>query len=199
MRIATKILISALLAAAPLAATAQAQAPDPSIAPITALDSVLLQTMRHQDSGGQALSAAVDQTFNMPAMTQFVIGTRWAQLSASDQAAVTAALRRYVIARFADEFDSYAGEQFSIDPDVQTRGPDKLVRTHVAAPGGQPSHVDYRMRAAGAGWKAVDVYYNGVSQVTTQRADLETLLASGDVASIVARIDQATHAVQAAP
>lgn len=169
-------------------------APDPAIATVDAFDSALLSTMK-KDSA-DALGAAIDAHFHVGAMAAFIVGPGWPQLSAADRAAVTAALRRYLIARFADEFDTFNGEKFQVDKAVMTRGPDKLVKTQVQSPNDKPAKIDYRLRAYGGAWRIIDVYYNGVSSLTTQRADFAATLKTGGATALVARIDQATKALK---
>ena len=145
-------------------------------------------------SGG-SLAGAVADDFNAPVMAAFIDGPQWNAMSSSDQTAIAAALRRYLTARFADAFDAYNGERFQIDANVQTRGDDKLVRTDITQSDGTHTHLDYRMRAYDSHWRIIDVYLNGVSQLTTQRADLVNVVASGPSA-LVARLDAATRALQ---
>ena len=138
------------------------------------------------------LAPVVAQTFNVSVMARFVVGPAWAQMARQDQTAVTAALSRYMTARLGHEFTSSSNATFAIDPTVQTRGADKVVRTVVSELGETPDHLDYRMRDYAGVWKVIDVYYNGVSELTTRRADLATTLASGNMTAVVARIDAST-------
>ena len=138
------------------------------------------------------LAPVVAQTFNVSVMARFVVGASWAQMAPQDQTAVTAALSRYMTARLGHEFATVSNATFAIDPMVQTRGADKVVRTVVSEPGEAPDRLDYRMREYAGVWKVIDIYYNGISELTTRRADLAATLASGNVTALVARIDATT-------
>jgi phospholipid transport system substrate-binding protein len=172
---------------------ALAQTPDPAATRIAAFDDVLLAAMHLKTGRGQAIAPAIDSTFNVGAMAEFIVGASWAKFSPSDKQAVTVALTKYTVARFAHDFDAFDGQQFFLDPNVQSRGPDKLVRTKITDPGDTPDLVDYRMRAYNGDWKIIDVYYNGVSELATQRADVASTLATGDVAALVTKIEQAAE------
>jgi len=148
--------------------------------------------MHHQVAG---LGAAVAADFNVEIMAGFIVGPPWAAMSTTDHNAVSAALSQYLVARFAGAFDSFSGEHFQVDGVPQVRGPDKLVRTQVIALNGPPSRLDYRLRAYDGRWRIIDVYLNGVSQLTTQRADLAAIAGSG-AQPLVAHLNAATRALQ---
>ena len=92
---------------------------------------------------------------------------------------------RMSVATYAKNFDSFGGQSFTVDPNVQTRGADKLVKTQLLQKGKAPIDLTYRMRGA----KIIDVYYQGsVSQLTTQRSDFSASAAAGAPA-LVKKID----------
>ena len=86
-------------------------------------------------------------------------------------------------ATYAHNFDGYNGEKFTIDK-VDTRGPDKLVRTRLTG-AGAPTELTYRMRQSGGAWKVIDVYYNStVSSLLGQRSEFASTLSSGGAAAL---------------
>ena len=184
----------ALILASFLPSLAVAQVIDPAARRIDAFDHALLSATRAHDLPGRiaVLTPAVAEVFNASAMAQFIVGPRWTGLQTADRAAISAALQRYMTARLAHDLADSHGPTFTIDPNVQSRGPDKLVHTLVADPNETPDRLDYRMRQYGGAWKIVDLYYNGVSELTTERADLASTLATGGTAALIARIDAAT-------
>ena len=186
--------------AAMIVALALANAPptfadpaDPAAARIAAFDQTLVAAMRLKSGRDKALAPTIATSFNLSAMAEFIVGAAWAKFSATDRQAVTAALADYTVARFAHDFTPEEGRTFSVDARVQSRGVDKRVRTKIVNPGETPDLVDYRLRAYKGEWKIIDVYANGVSELATQRAEIASTLASGDVAGLVARIGQATR------
>jgi phospholipid transport system substrate-binding protein len=111
-------------------------------------------------------------------MTRFAVGSRWPTVPPDQQAELVRAFSRLTAATYAHNFDGYHGETFTIEK-VDTRGPDKLVHTHLAA-AGPPVELTYRMRQADGAWKVIDVYYNGtVSSLLGQRSEFAATLASG--------------------
>src|SRR5262249_25132355 len=142
---------------------------------INAFYSHLLEVMKGGKALGYAgraekIGPAIDDAFDIPAMTRFAVGPDWATLPPADQTTLVAAFRHMTIANYAHNFDGYSGEQFHVDPNVQVRGPDAVVATELQPASGAPTKLTYRMRTDAGAWKIIDVYYNGsVSELTTRR------------------------------
>jgi phospholipid transport system substrate-binding protein len=184
------IAITAALALAPAAVLAQGA--DPAIATIDGLDSALLEAMKSK-AGAEArytkLLPVVERAFDIPTMARFAVGEAWSGYSAVDQAALTRAFARLTAANLAHNFASYDGEQFKVSPQVQTRGPDKLVRSQIIPAEGDPADLNYRMREAGGTWKVIDVYFGSISQLTAQRSDFSAAAVPGGAGALVKKIN----------
>ena len=181
-------------AALTVAGPALAQS-DPAAAPVQALDDGLLAIMK----GGSALGAAgraakigpvVDQAFDVGLITRLSVGPDWVKVAPADQAALVAGMRRLTIAQYAANFSSYSGQSFTIDPKIEARGADKLVRTTLATPKSDSVAIGYRVRQSGGKWRIVDVYYrNAISQLATRRADFESIFAKGGAKLLISHLD----------
>jgi phospholipid transport system substrate-binding protein len=188
-------IIALALVGFPVAASAQAA--DPAIPTIEALDGALIGAMKAGKAAGaegryRKLVPAVERAFDLPLMTRFAVGTAWAGYSAADQAGLVKAFTRLSAANLAHNFDSYDGEQFKVDPQVQTRGVDKLLKTQIIPASGAPTDLNYRMRQSGGTWKVIDVYFGAISQLTAQRSDFAATAQKGAdvlIASMNAKSD----------
>ena len=190
--------LAVLLALAAAPAAVHAQAADPGVAQVQAMDASLLEVMKQGKSLGaegraRKLTPALEQAYDLPTMTRFAVGPKWAGLSPADQAALIQAFTRMTAASYAHNFDSYSGERFVVDPAPQTRGPDKLVRAHILG-SGKPVDLTYRMRQATDGrWKIIDVYFNGsISELTTRRSDFSAAINSGGAPALLKKIQALT-------
>ena len=190
------ILFAALLAAAAPPAVCLAQAADPAVTTIDGFNDSLLGAMKQAKSLGvqgryKELAPAVERAFDMPTMTRFAVGPKWSSLTSQDQDALIKAFTRLSAANYAHSFDDYDGQKFVIDPKVDTRGPDKLVRTHMVSPHDKPVEFTYRMRQAADGrWKIIDVYFNSsISELATRRSDFSSTMNSGGAPALVKKID----------
>lgn len=183
------LILVALLVPVPVLA----QAADPARATVQALDNGLLAIMK---AGGTAkartatITPVIDRSFDLPLMTRLAVGPSWTTIAPADQQALVAAFRRMTIAQYASNFSGWSGESFTVDPDVQARAGDRLVRTTLNQPGQPPVAISYRLRQSGADWKIIDVFYrNSISQIATRRSDFAGVLAKGGAKALVAHLD----------
>ena len=180
LKLSAAVLVLSAALAAPAFAADQAQAQ------IDAFDSTLVSVMKNAKALGYQgryteLKPAVEQTLDIPTMARIAAGTAWAGMTQAQRDAIIQAFTRLTVASYAHNFASWSGEHFTIDPDVETRGQDKVVQTHLISKGRDPVALAYRMRQTPSGaWKVIDIYYNGsISELTTRRSDFEATLAAG--------------------
>ena len=187
-----------VLTVAPLPVSIAFAAPaaaDPAAARVDAFDGALLDAMKGGAALGvkgraKKLAPAVTAAFDMATMTRFAVGPKWAEMTAAQRTALIAGFTRLSVANYAHSFDSFGGERFELDPAVQTRGADKIVQSKLIAPRHDPVSLVYRMRQTPDGWKIIDIYFDGVSQLTTRRADFAQPIADGGAARLLTHIDQ---------
>jgi len=193
--ISRSVLLAALLAAAAPPAVCLAQAADPAAATIGGFNESLLGVMKQAKNLGvqgryKELQPAIERAFDMPTMTRLAVGPKWSTMSPTEQDALIKAFTRLSVAEYARNFDGYDGEKFVLDAKVDTRSPDKLVRTQLVSPHDKTHAFVYRMRQAPDGrWKIIDVYSDNISQLATRRSDFSSTINSGGAAPLVKKID----------
>lgn len=178
-----------------IASAAPAQSADPARAPVQALDDGLIAIMK----GGKKLGVAgratqiapvVDRAFDLPYMTRLAVGQPWLQATPAERTALIAAFRKLTINEYARNFDDFSGQSFAIDPKVDARGGDRLVKTTLSAPREAPVSIAYRVHQVGSDWKITDVFFkNAISQLTTRRADFGSILAKGGPSALIGHIN----------
>jgi len=135
----------------------------------------------------------IGRTFDLEAILRQVVGPRWPSLPADQQAALADAFRRYTIASYVANFDSYSGQRFDTAPVVRAVGNDRVVETRFASPGDRVHAMDYVMRQEGGGWKVIDVLAEGsISRVASQRSEMRSLLADGGGPGLLVSLRQKT-------
>ena len=167
-------------------------ASDPGATKVESFDAALLDSMKSGASTAERyrrLTPVIDRTFNLTAMTQFAVGPAWASFTPAQQQAAVAAFTKLTIASYAHNFSGFSGEHFELDPNVATRGPDKIVTTHLIRPNEAPVALIYRMRLAGDSWKVIDIFYGAISQLTTRRSDFAASIASGGAPALIAHLN----------
>ena len=191
------LLIVALLCAAATRVMPAAAQPAPAVvAPIQALDQGLLTTMRAAQSTPfpqrfANLTPIVEQAFNFPVILRTVVGLRWSEIPAAQQAELLQAFERFTVATYVSSFNSYDGQQFNLLPQTRSVGAEQVVATQIVPRDGSPTRLDYVMRQGPQGWQAVDVLLDGtISRVAVQRSDFRSLLASGNASRLIDSLRQ---------
>jgi phospholipid transport system substrate-binding protein len=181
------LLAAPLTAAGPALARRATAATDPA-APISNLDTALLQAMRMGQRTPfaqryQVIAPAVQNAFDLPGVLAASVGLGWSGLTPQQKQDLLDVFTRYTVASYTANFNSYNGERIEILPQLQRQaGQDVVVATQIVpANGGAPTRLDYVMRSTPQGWRAVDVLADGsISRVATQRSDFRSLLEGGN-------------------
>lgn len=191
--------LAGLFALTAAAGTAGAQTASPADAatPIAQLNQALLAVMKsgHAVPFRQrfdTMAAAIDRAFDLQAVLQSSVGLRWSTMPAAEQAQLMEVFRRYTVANYVANFDSYAGQTITIDPATRSVGNgEQVVATEISSRDGSPTKLSYVMRQTPQGWKAVDVLADGaISRVAVQRSDFRGLLSRGGSSALVASLQQ---------
>ncbi len=144
-------------------------------------------------TGRAAPAPVVSRIFDLDTILRQTVGRRWALLPADQQAALGDAFRRYTIASYVANFDSYSDERFAVAPVARIVGSDRLVETRIATASGKVHAMDYLMRQEGGGWKVVDVLAEGsISRVAAQRSEMRSVLADSGGTGLVVSLRQKT-------
>lgn len=139
------------------------------------------------------IAPVIGRTFDLEVILRQVIGPRLAALPPDQRAAVGDAFRRYTIASYVANFDTYSGQRFEVAPVVRAAGSDRVVETQIAAASGQGYVLDYVMRQESGGWKVVDVLVDGaISRVAAQRSEMRSMLADSGGAGLLVGLRQKT-------
>ncbi len=189
MSLARRALLSGLMLPG-LARLALAADPE-AAAPIAALNRGLVAGMRAGKATPFAqrfttLAPLVEGAFDIPGILQASVGPRWSALPPAQQTQLLDVFRRFTIASYVANFDSFDGEKLELLPESRNVGADQIVASQIVPSRGAPTRIDYVMRRTPAGWRAVDVLLNGsISRVAVQRSDFRSLLVSGNATPLI--------------
>jgi phospholipid transport system substrate-binding protein len=174
-----------------------AAAPDPA-AVVGDFNAALVASM--QSAKGTSLSSRtakltplVTATHDMAGMTRLITGPVWATTSAADRDALIAAFTRHSVVTYAINFSGFDGEKFTVAPKVDMRGADALVHGAIVAKDGTTA-LNYRLRQTDGGWRIIDVFADGVSQIAVQRAEFAATVKAGGAAALAAKLNAADEA-----
>ena len=181
--------IALSLAVGILAESAAAFAVDPQNN-VRGFYDTLLTTMKDGRTLGQSgryarLAPVVDRVFDVPSMTRLAVGPSWATLSPAQQQQLTDAFRHYIVATYADRFDSYSGQQLQVTGE-RPYSSDVMVQTTIVKSDGETTTLNYLMRQNQGSWLISDVYLDGaISQLAVQRSEFHSILRRDGVDGLV--------------
>jgi phospholipid transport system substrate-binding protein len=189
------VMVLCALALAPAANSARAAGREPAITQVQTLSNALLKAMQAGPTESvtaryRELAPVIERVFALRFMTRLSVGPDWAQFSPQQQKALIAAFSRYTIANYAHNFAKFSGQRFDVDDNVITRGEDQVIQTRLSSPDATPTSLLYRMREVDGAWKIVDVYYNGISQLTLHRVQFASAIASGGAPALIAYLNR---------
>jgi phospholipid transport system substrate-binding protein len=181
--------IALSLAVGILAESAAAFAADPQNN-VRGFYDTLLTTMKDGRTLGQSgryarLAPVVDRVFDVPLMTRLAIGPSWATFSPAQQQQLTEAFRHYIVATYADRFDSYSGQQLQVTGE-RPYNADVMVQTRIVKSDGETTTLNYLMRQNQGSWQISDVYLDGtISQLAVQRSEFYSILRRDGIDGLV--------------
>ena len=142
------------------------------------------------------LAPVVGHTFDIPLMTRLAVGPAWETLPPAEQQRLQAAFAHYVTATYADQFDSYSGQQLQVTGERAT-GNNTMVQTKIVKSNGETTKLDYLMRPDQGSWQISDVYLDGtISQLAVHRSEFYSILRREGVDGLVAALNRKTDLLQ---
>lgn len=194
-----RLSLAGLLAAPGLAgfsAAARAQDAGP-VATVQQLSNQLMAVMQAGrttpfQARYQMLEPVVENAFDLPTILRTSVGLRWPSLPPEQQQQLQEVFRRYTVATFVANFDSYSGQQITVSPTTRAvANGEQIVGTQIVPTSGQPTRLDYVMRNENGAWRIVDVLADGsISRVAVQRSDFRQLLADGTGQELLASLSR---------
>lgn len=121
------------------------------------------------------LEPVVTETFLPPYMASVSVGRHWKTLTEEQQRQFEEIYAEWLIANYAKNFHSYAGERFEITKESRTAN-GAAVLSKLVNSQGKATEFDYRLRLTEDVWRIVDIRISGVSQLANTRAQFVSVL-----------------------
>ena len=147
---------------------------------ISRFNAALIEAMRGGKELGfsgryRLLGPVVTETFLSPYMASVSVGRHWRTLTEEQQRQFEDIYAEWLIANYAKNFHTYAGERFEITKQSQTAG-GAAVLSKLLNSQGKETEFDYRLRLTEDAWRIVDIRISGVSQLANTRAQFVSVL-----------------------
>jgi phospholipid transport system substrate-binding protein len=181
-RFAPRIAVILLALATGLATPARA-ANDPAafIADLGAKAVNVLTSTASEAERERQFRALFDQSFDLPAISRFVLGPYWRTATEQQRQEFTKLFETYVIHAYSVRFNAYAGQQLKVGSARPEGDSGALVQSEIALPNSNqpPVKVDWRVEKSGDSYKITDVTVEGVSMALTQRQEFASVIQRG--------------------
>ncbi|MCK2052779.1 ABC transporter substrate-binding protein [Methylobacterium sp. 37f] len=176
-----RVAVASLVAAHLLLGSAAHAIDDPAATSIgkvyATFESALKSAPKDVGARAATIGPTLNETFDFPAMIRLATGAKWKTFTPEQQGALTDAFGRYFTATYATRLAQASGGKFSLKPQSEARGPNRVVQTEVANKDGDTSQVDFLV---GPENRVQDVYLNGnVSEVASLRGSFSEPLKTG--------------------
>lgn len=114
--------------------------------------------------------------FAMALIGRFVVGRYWNSMSPDQQSEYQSLFATWVLKSYSARLGGYTGQEFKIDRKVKAGQKDVFVRTRIQQANSAPLRADWRVRNFKGKYKVIDVVVEGVSMLSTQRAEYTAVL-----------------------
>jgi len=164
------------------AAEPVAQPASESAKAVEKLHDTLLDVMKSADTLGfegryKKLLPVVSEVYDLERIARMTVGRHWEDFGTAQREAFVESLRQLTAATYADRFDSYGGERFTIEQRRPLKADRDLV-VSLLIPTKKKDQVrfDYVLQRTGGRWKIINVVTAGVSEVALKRAQYSEFL-----------------------
>lgn len=124
---------------------------------------------------------------------RFVLGRHWRGADDGQKQAYLEAYRDFLIKHYTSRFAEYSGETFTIEQTEKRREGEYLVRMNIRRPQGQaPVIVDYMLRENGGSFKVFDIIVEGVSLISTQRSEFDSVVSRNGLDKLTELLEKKT-------
>lgn len=157
---------------------------------VTAFDAALLAAMKEGKQAGieqrvRIMNPAVEAAFDLPRVSQIVLGPYWKSLTPEQHRTFAGLLRTLIVASYASNFDSYAGQTFKLMRS-ERHGSSAFVSTQLINPNTGKTHsFDYILESTSGRWGIVNVIADGVSDMAVKRAEYTAVMQKGSFSDLV--------------
>jgi len=134
-----------------------------------------------------ALKGVTTEIFDFTEITKRALGPHWQKASPAEREELVQLLAALLERAYMGRIEQYSGERIAwVGESVS--GDQATVRTHFLSKSGTPIPVDYRLARAGDRWLAYDVTIEGVSLVSSYRAQFNKIIQTSSTQGLVERL-----------
>ena len=139
------------------------------------------------DARRQKIEEIAYSHFDFERMSRLVLARNWRDLDDAQRSAFEAEFRKHLSLTYGRRLNSYTDEQIKIVEARKAGRSDVQVLTKVigGAAGPDGIAIDYRLRERDGNWLVIDVIVEGVSLIQNFRAQVQDIISTKGVSSLL--------------
>ncbi len=129
----------------------------------------------------------LDQNFDIPRISRFVLGRYWNAANPDDLKAFNDLFEKWVVRLYSSRFKDYSGETVNVTSARPESDTSYVVQSQLIHPDGSPPiQINWHVNKNDSGFKILDVEVEGVSMALTEREEFASIIArnGGSVMSL---------------
>ncbi|MCH8998234.1 MAG: ABC transporter substrate-binding protein [Proteobacteria bacterium] len=136
--------------------------------------------------------------FDIKTVGRFVLGRYWRKATEAERAEYGRLFEDLIVATYARQLLSYAGETLKVEGVRQQDGKSALVASRLLRAEGEPIRLDWRLLRRGDTWRIVDVVVEGMSMALSQRSEFKAVIRGngGHVEALLEKLREKTRRVE---
>jgi phospholipid transport system substrate-binding protein len=119
---------------------------------------------------------------------RFVLGRHWRQANQEQRQAYLKYYKDFIINSYTDRLKQYTGQNFTITRTIPLEDEKYLLTMQILRPGEANVIVDYRLRKNGESFHIYDIVVEGVSLITTQRSEFDSVVSNRGLDYLIAQL-----------
>lgn len=139
------------------------------------------------DTARAEIRRIASETFDFDEMARRALSRHWAGRSAAEHTEFVRLFTELLERAYIGKIEAYAGERI-VHAGSAIDGEYAMVRTRVLRGGRSEIALDYRLHLTGGRWKVYDLLVDGVSFVSTYRAEFNRVIQSSSYEELIARL-----------
>jgi phospholipid transport system substrate-binding protein len=122
-------------------------------------------------------------------IARFVMGKYWNQASEEQKAKYLEVHRKFLVGSYVPKFKEYNNQQIKVTKSSDAGDGEYLVESKIVSADGAAINVDYKVRKGKDGkYMVFDVIAEGISLITTERADFASILSRDGIDSLISML-----------
>ena len=158
------------------------------------LQNSLVMVMKDAESLGyqgryEKLEPVVEGSHDIPFVVRVAVGKYWNDFDDQQRAQLVATFRDLSIATYANRFDGYSGEQFTLVSEKELPRGKALVETTFTKSDGKKLQFNYVLHRADDHWRIINISVDGVSDLALKRAEYMSLVENEGFSALLHKME----------